>query len=265
MSRRSSPGSTRPRASSPRRGQQFGDNVASFYAKARDESLYLSYTIIHPTVDRSKPPHEQYEPNLYVSVVRERDDGIVLRGAQMLGTGSVMSDYIFVSCILPLSAGSEDYAISLVVPNSADGLRIYSRRSYASGNPGGQRLPAVDSLRRDRLVGGLRRRVRAVGARLRLPQHRADGGAVPPHGGALARQHAGADSLCGQAALLRRAGPTASPTAAGSPTTRRRSSAWARSRRSARSPRRSCWRPRTARSSTSSACSGPIRRCCTRR
>ena len=122
-------------------GQQFGDNVARFYAKARDENLYLSYAIVHPSVDRSKPPHEQYEPNLYVSVVLERDDGIVLRGAQMLGTGSVMSDYIFVSCILPLSAGSEDYAISLVVPNSADGLRIYSRRSYASGNPAGSDYP----------------------------------------------------------------------------------------------------------------------------
>jgi 4-hydroxyphenylacetate 3-monooxygenase len=52
-----------------------------------------------------------------------------------------MSDYIFVSCILPLPAGSEDYAISLVVPNAAPGLRIYSRRSYASGNPEGGDYP----------------------------------------------------------------------------------------------------------------------------
>jgi 4-hydroxyphenylacetate 3-monooxygenase len=122
-------------------GRQFADNVARFYAKARDESLYLSYTIIHPTIDRAKPPHEQYAPNVYVSVAEERDGGIVLRGAQMLGTGSVMSDYIFVSCILPLGPGSEDYAISLVVPNRADGLRIYCRRPYASGNPGGPDYP----------------------------------------------------------------------------------------------------------------------------
>ena len=133
-------------------GQHFGDNLARFYARARDESLYLSYTIIHPTIDRTKPPHGQAEPNLYVSVVAERDDGIVLRGAQMLGTGSVMSDYIFVSCILPLPAGSEDYAVSLVVPNSAAGLRIYSRRSYASGNdtdrdyPLSNRFDETDSL-----------------------------------------------------------------------------------------------------------------------
>lgn len=122
-------------------GQSFADNLARFYATARDESLYLSYTIIHPTIDRAKPPHEQYAPHVYVSVCDERDDGIVLRGAQMLGTGSVMSDYIFVSCILPLGPGSEDYAISLVVPNNAPRMRIYSRRPYATGNPGGPDYP----------------------------------------------------------------------------------------------------------------------------
>src|SRR5262249_45696137 len=103
------------------------------YEKARDEDLYLSYTIVHPTVDRSKPAHQQPEPHLYASVVEERDGGIVLRGAQMLGTGSVMSDYIFVSCILPLKPGDEDYAISVVVPNNARGLKIYTRRPYALG------------------------------------------------------------------------------------------------------------------------------------
>ena len=114
-------------------GQQFAENLHRFYEKARDEDLYLSYTIIHPTVDRSKPAHQQPEPHLYASVVEERDGGIVLRGAQMLGTGSVMSDYIFVSCILPLKPGDEDYAISVVVPNNARGVKIYTRRPYALG------------------------------------------------------------------------------------------------------------------------------------
>lgn len=122
-------------------GPQYAENLERFYARARDESLYLSYTIIHPTIDRSKPPHEQYAPNLYVSVSKERDDGIELRGAQMLGTGSVMCDYVFVSCILPLQPGSEDYAISLVVPANAPGLRIHSRRPYAQGNAGGFDYP----------------------------------------------------------------------------------------------------------------------------
>ena len=116
-----------------RGGQPFAENLRRFYEKARDEDLYLSYTIIHPTVDRSKPAHQQPEPHLYASVAAERDGGMVLRGAQMLGTGSVMSDYIFVSCILPLRPGDEDYAISVVVPNNARGVKIYTRRPYALG------------------------------------------------------------------------------------------------------------------------------------
>ena len=116
-----------------RGGRQFADNLLRFAAKAADEDLYVSYVIVHPTIDRTKPAHQQTEPYLYAGVAAERDDGFVLRGAQMLGTGAVMSDYIFVSVILPLRAGDEDYAISCVVPNRAEGVKLYPRRPYAIG------------------------------------------------------------------------------------------------------------------------------------
>jgi 4-hydroxyphenylacetate 3-monooxygenase len=116
-----------------RGGQRFADNLLRFAAKAADEDLYITYVIVHPTIDRAKPAHQQAEPYLYAGAAAERDNGIVIRGAQMLGTGSVMSDYIFVSVILPLRPGDEDYAISCVVPNSAPGLKLYPRRPYAIG------------------------------------------------------------------------------------------------------------------------------------
>lgn len=116
-----------------RGGQRFADNLVRFAAKAADEDLYLSYVIVHPTVDRAKPAHQQVEPYIYAGVAAERDNGIILRGAQMLGTGSVMSDYILVTVILPLRPGDEDYAISCVVPNGARGLKLYPRRPYALG------------------------------------------------------------------------------------------------------------------------------------
>ena len=114
-----------------RGGQQFADNLSRFAAKAADEDLYVSYVIVHPTVDRTKPAHQQAEPYLYAGAAAERDNGIVIRGAQMLGTGSVMSDYVLLTVILPLKAGDEDYAISCVVPNGASGLKLYPRRPYA--------------------------------------------------------------------------------------------------------------------------------------
>ena len=116
-----------------RGGQRFADNLLRFAAKAADEDLYLSYVIVHPTIDRAKPAHQQSEPYLYAGAAAERDGGIVVRGAQMLGTGAVMSDYIFVTVILPLKPGDEDYAISCVVPNSAAGVKLYPRRPYALG------------------------------------------------------------------------------------------------------------------------------------
>jgi len=116
-----------------RGGQRFADNLLRFAAKAADEDLYLSYVIVHPTIDRAKPAHQQSEPYLYAGAAAERAGGIVLRGAQMLGTGAVMSDYIFVTVILPLKPGDEDYAISCVVPNGAPGVKLYPRRPYALG------------------------------------------------------------------------------------------------------------------------------------
>ncbi|HLI26451.1 MAG TPA: 4-hydroxyphenylacetate 3-hydroxylase N-terminal domain-containing protein [Chloroflexota bacterium] len=114
-----------------RGGQQFADNLARFYAKAADEDLYLSYAIVQPVIDRSKPAHQQAEPYLYAGVVEERDGGIIVRGAQMLATGGVMSDWCYISVILPLPPGDEDYALSLVVPLDAPGLKLYVRRPYA--------------------------------------------------------------------------------------------------------------------------------------
>ena len=114
-------------------GQAYADNLIRYYEQARDEDLYLSYAIIHPQVDRMKAPHEQSIKHLYASIVEENDNGVVIRGAQMLGTGSAISNHVFVSCILPLPKGSEDYAISVSVPCGARGLRMYPRRLYAEG------------------------------------------------------------------------------------------------------------------------------------
>ncbi len=135
-----------------RGGKQFADNLMRFAAKAADEDLYVSYVIVHPTIDRAKPAHQQAEPYLYAGVAAERDNGIIIRGAQMLGTGSVMSDYVLVTVILPLKPGDEDYAISCIVPNGAPGLRLYPRRPYTIGStsvfdyPLSSRFDETDSL-----------------------------------------------------------------------------------------------------------------------
>ncbi|HKV45801.1 MAG TPA: 4-hydroxyphenylacetate 3-hydroxylase N-terminal domain-containing protein [bacterium] len=115
-----------------RGGTRFGDHVVRFYEHARREDLYLTYVIVPPQVDRSKPAHQQPVRDVYPTVVKERDDGIVLRGAQMIGTSAVMADGLLLTYIVPLEPGDEDHAISVFLPCNAPGLRLYPRRPYAT-------------------------------------------------------------------------------------------------------------------------------------
>jgi 4-hydroxyphenylacetate 3-monooxygenase len=112
-------------------GQQFADNLVAFYEFMRDNHVYCSYAIVPPQIDRSKPAHAQSDPALYAGVVKERDDGIVISGAQQLATGGAISDYIQLSCIQPLAPGDENYANCLAVPLGAEGLKLYPRKPYS--------------------------------------------------------------------------------------------------------------------------------------
>jgi len=112
-------------------GQHFADNLVAFYEFMRDHHIYCSYAIVPPQIDRSKPAHKQSDPTLYAGVVKERDDGIVISGAQQLATGGAISDYIHLSCIQPLQPGDENYANCLAVPVSAEGLKLYPRKPFS--------------------------------------------------------------------------------------------------------------------------------------
>jgi 4-hydroxyphenylacetate 3-monooxygenase len=111
--------------------KQFADNLVAFYEFMRDNHIYCSYAIVPPQIDRSKPAHKQSDPTLYAGVVKERDDGIVISGAQQLATGGALSDYIHLSCIQPLQPGDENYANCLAVPVAAEGVKLYPRKPFS--------------------------------------------------------------------------------------------------------------------------------------
>lgn len=109
-----------------------GSNVTAYHERAARESLFLSYAIIPPQVSRATTAHAWEGDFIQVGVVDERDDGIIVRGAQMLATGGAIADEIFVSCIKPLTPEDRDFALGLVVPVRAPGLKLYCRRPYAT-------------------------------------------------------------------------------------------------------------------------------------
>ncbi|MEU6135470.1 4-hydroxyphenylacetate 3-hydroxylase N-terminal domain-containing protein [Nocardioides sp. NPDC047086] len=120
-----------PEAFATERG--LADNVLAFHRRIVENDLYVSYAIIPPQVSRATTAHAWEGDFIQVGVKEEREDGIVVRGAQMLATGGAVADEILVSCIKPLQAEDADFAVSFTVPVNADGLSLYCRRPYAPG------------------------------------------------------------------------------------------------------------------------------------
>ena len=150
-------------------GASFADNLQRIYQRLRDNHLYVTYAIVPPQIDRSKPAHQQKDPALYAGVVKERDDGIVISGAQQLATAGVFSDYLHLTCIHPLRPGDEAYANGVVIPIDTPGLKLYAaqlrRRRHEF-----VRLSSHQPVRRGRLLLRVRQRAGAVEQRLHLPQ-----------------------------------------------------------------------------------------------
>jgi len=135
-----------------RGGSDRADALMRYYAYLRDNDLYQAHTFVNPQIDRTATAAQQEEPNLYVGVVAERDDGIVVRGAKMVGTAAVFGDELLVGTIERLGEGDEDYAISFSIPIASPGVRLISRASYEQAarspwdNPFSSRFDENDSL-----------------------------------------------------------------------------------------------------------------------
>ena len=80
--------------------------------------------LINPPIDRNRAVHEVED--VYVHVVKERDDGIVVSGAKMLATGSALTHATFVAqnSAVQLEKGkAEDYALVFIAPMDTPGKR----------------------------------------------------------------------------------------------------------------------------------------------
>jgi 4-hydroxybutyryl-CoA dehydratase/vinylacetyl-CoA-Delta-isomerase len=80
--------------------------------------------------DRSKAPHEQVDPDVYLHVSRSDDEGVYITGAKLHQTGSINSHWLIVMPTLRLGEKDKAYAISGAVPVHAPGITyIYGRQA----------------------------------------------------------------------------------------------------------------------------------------
>lgn len=111
--------------------RDFAGNIRRYYERILAEDLYVSYAIIPPQVSRATTASGWEGDFLQVGVVRETEEGLIVRGSQMLATGAAIADEVFVTCIKPLGPDDVDFAVSFALPVDTDGLKLMCRRPYA--------------------------------------------------------------------------------------------------------------------------------------
>jgi aromatic ring hydroxylase len=77
--------------------------------------------------DRTKRPSEQPNPDAYVHVVEEREDGIVVSGIKMSITQAAYADEILVIPTRALMEGDRDFAVAFSIPGDWDGVKLITR------------------------------------------------------------------------------------------------------------------------------------------
>ncbi len=110
-------------------GNQAGA-VVDYWRHMAAADQYLSYVIIPPSIDRARAASGA-EPT-QVRMVDRDASGITVSGSHILGTGTAVSDELFVSCIPPLRPGQADHALSFAVPIATPGLRVHCRRPFSA-------------------------------------------------------------------------------------------------------------------------------------
>lgn len=83
-----------------------------------------------PKGDRSKRPHEQADPDMFMHVTRRTEQGLYVTGAKAHMTGGLNSHWICVMPTMHMTQEDRDYAVMGIVPADAKGLTyIYGRQS----------------------------------------------------------------------------------------------------------------------------------------
>ena len=103
--------------------QRFMDYLQTY----QDKDLTAACAQTDTKGDRIKRPSEQTDPDAYVHVVEERDDGIIVRGAKVSITMAAYADELIVIPTRALREDDQDYAVAFAIPADWEGVHLITR------------------------------------------------------------------------------------------------------------------------------------------
>jgi 4-hydroxybutyryl-CoA dehydratase/vinylacetyl-CoA-Delta-isomerase len=111
-------------------GTPYHERLKAFLTTMQRHNYVVGGAMTDVKGDRSKAPHEQDDPDLFVHITKRSDDGIWLRGAKAHQTGCINSHWIIAMPTMRLGPKDKDYSVVAAFPVDAPGITyIYGRQS----------------------------------------------------------------------------------------------------------------------------------------
>ncbi len=103
-------------------GTEYHGRFLKYLRYVQDNDLVCDGAMTDPKGDRSLSPHEQSDPDLYLRVVKETKEGIIVRGAKAHQTGAVNSHEIIVMPTVSMRQEDKAWAVSFALPSDTEGI-----------------------------------------------------------------------------------------------------------------------------------------------
>lgn len=142
-------------------GTNYHERLKKYVEYVQENDIMVAGAMTDPKGDRSKSPSQQTDPDMFVHVVDQNEDGIIIRGAKAHMTGMVNSHEMLIMPTTSMREADKDYAVCCALPVDAPGvIHIFGRQTnddrkfegkMDQGNPafgivGGECLTVLDDV-----------------------------------------------------------------------------------------------------------------------
>src|SRR5246127_1282484 len=117
---------------------KFADNARAWHKRSQEAVLYLNHSIVNPPIDRDKSAEQVKD--VYITIQKETDAGIVVSGAKVVATNSALTHYNFLGQNMGQEINDPAMVVMFIAPMNTPGIKLICRQSYefsaaASGSP----------------------------------------------------------------------------------------------------------------------------------
>jgi len=103
-------------------GTEYHQRLLKFLEYFQKEDIVANCAQTDVKGDRSKRPHEQVDPDLYLRIVERKSDGIVVRGAKIHNTIAPYAQELIVLPTRSLTPEESDWAVAFAIPGDWEGI-----------------------------------------------------------------------------------------------------------------------------------------------